>query len=168
MPFSNVKSPLWFYQCELFGVTVLIHIRQSVIISKVKLQSPYTQLCLLNQLLGQWTMRRLCFNPLFVYYCMWMIMTLWALIYRWAGSSAEKDIHKMDQFPLGKGKSVWLIPTSTASIVLSLLHEHWCWCCRLKTSPSHIFSHVSLMLHVTWLHCPKHFAALVMGLTALA
>lgn len=26
----------------------------------------------------------------------------------------------MDQFPLGKGKRVWLIPTATASIVLLL------------------------------------------------
>lgn len=101
-------------------------------------------------------MRRLCFNPLFVYYYMWLIVTLWALIYRWAGGSAEKDIHKMDQFPLGKGKSVWLIPTATASIVLSLYTNTGAGVCRLKTSPSHCFfrfqTRCSSMLHVTLLH----------------
>lgn len=122
-------------------------------------------------------MRRLCFNHLFVYYCMWLIVMLWALIYRWAGSSAEKDIHKMDQFPLGKGKRVWLIRTATASIVLCLCTNIGAGVCALKTYPSHcfptpqmslLFYALSTVLSVTFAPFPKHTVELVMGLTVSA
>lgn len=82
------------------------------------------------------------FNPFFVYYCAWLIVMLWALIYRWAGSSAEKDIHKMDQLPLGKGKKVWLCFPASASIVLSIYTKAGAGVC-FKTPRSPCFSTVS-------------------------
>lgn len=78
----------------------------------------------------------------------------------------------MDQFPLGKGKSVWLIPSATASIVLSLYTNTGAGVCRLKTSPHLVaFSHpATLFFHASCdLACfPKHTAELVMGLTEAA
>lgn len=61
----------------------------------------------------------------------------------------------MDQFPLGKGKSVWLIPSATASVVLSLYTNTGAGVCRPKTSPISLLFHIQLryssMLHVTLL-----------------
>lgn len=77
-------------------------------------------------------------------------MTLYTLICRWAGGCAEKDIHKMDQLPLGKGRRVcvysplllpalycpltqtqapvfgdWKLPHPTASSCVALPHLMW-------------------------------------------
>lgn len=141
----NVKRLLLFYQCKLlFGVTVFI-LRLRMIISNVNyslcpaLLSKSMPLTINNG------------KIVFVYCCNWMIVMLWALIYRWAGGSAEKDIYKMDQFPLGKGKSVWLFLTATASMVLSI-YTNTGGVCRLKTFPSHCLftsSHVALSCF-TW------------------
>lgn len=98
---------------------------------------------------------------------MWLIVTLWALIYRWAGGSAEKDIHKMDQFPLGKGKRVCfplLLPALCCPFTqtLALVFVYW------KTSPSHcssIFRPLCLLWHL--LHF-QNTLTLVMGLTVPA
>lgn len=68
--------------------------------------------------------QRLLSNPLFVYHRVRLIVTLWVLICRWAGGGAEKDLHKMDQFPLGKGKRVCSVPPTAL-----------CQLCALKTSP---------------------------------
>lgn len=98
-----------------------------------------------------------------------MRLTLWALIYRWAGGRAEKDIHKMDQFPLGKGKSVCSIPTATASIVLSLTANTGTGVWGIENFPTSLLFCFQLccssMHHVTSLFFQKNTAELVMGLT---
>lgn len=53
-----------------------------------------------------------------------LIVMLWALIYRRAGGSAEKDLHQMDQFPLGQGKGVCFTVITAASIVLLSFFKH--------------------------------------------
>ena len=90
----------------------------------------------------QYTMGRLCvFNPppppRFVYRCMWLIVMLWALIYRWAGGGAEEDVHEMDQFPLGQGKRVLLIPIGHCQPLCCPLYTNRsaALCVVLKTPP---------------------------------
>lgn len=60
----------------------------------------------------------------------------------------------MDQFPLGKGKRVWLIPTDTASIVLFLYTNNGVlWIENFPVSlPAHFEQLSFSMLHI---HCTR-------------
>lgn len=93
-----------------------------------------------------------------VYYCMWLMVMFRALIYRWAGGSAEKDVYKMDQFPLGKGKRL-VDSHCYCQYCIVPLHKHWGCCCRFKTSncfsPFSCFAQPHFMWHcsISKTHC---------------
>ena len=48
-----------------------------------------------------------------------IITKLCFLMYRWARGSTETDVHKMDQFPLGKGKGVLLFTVVAISNIFN-------------------------------------------------
>lgn len=90
---------------------------------------------------------------------MWVMVMLLVLLCRWAGGGAEKDVHKMDQFPFGKGKSLFplLLP------VLFCL-KHWRHCCGLKTPLIASFTFICIAPPwFMWCCFPQHTAELVTG-----
>lgn len=70
----------------------------------------------------------------------WVTVMLLVLLYRWAGGGAEKDIHKMDQFPFGKGKSLFplLLP-----VLFCLWAQTLAPLLRIE-NPSHCLFHFNL------------------------
>lgn len=77
----------------------------------------------------------------------------------------------MDQFPLGKGKSVVDSQCDCQHCIVPL-YKHWCWCLEIENFPHFIaFSHpATLFFHASCdlARFPKHTAELVMGLTEAA